>query len=54
MEGNAKNMGHRRKIKNAKNVYLTMIVGNCEQEIYCCKKYIMQKIIKVFQDKKGF
>ena len=52
MGDNAKNMGHRRKIKNAKNVYLTMIVGNCEQEIYCCKKYIMQKIIKVFQDKR--
>ena len=52
MEDNAKSMGDRRKIKKAKNVYPTMIIGNCGQEIYSCKRYVMQKIIKVFQDKR--
>ena len=54
MEDNAKSMGDRRKIKKAKNVYPTMIIGNCGQEIYSCKRYVMQKIIKVFQDKRKF
>jgi len=54
MEDNAKSMGDRQKIKKAKNVYPTMIIGNCGQEIYSCKRYVMQKIIRVFQEKIGF
>ena len=31
-----------------------MIIGNCGQEIYSCKRYVMQKIIRVFQEETGF
>jgi len=54
MEDNAKSMGNRRKIKKVKNVYPTMIIGNCGQEIYGCKRYVIQKIIRVFQEERGF
>jgi len=54
MEDNAKSMGDRRKIKKVKNVYPTMIIGNCGQEIYSCKRYVMQKIIRVFQEETRF